>query len=170
MSASLIFGFGTFPRHGKYRADVSSALRRTTAQSSSRFAYQAPPESASAESALLYGLENPIPDLPAPHLADRYFTKVFDHVQAQYAFLDWHALKLWHDNRDGICMNRPMWGSGRGSDHGRAIAAFLLWLVYGYGARLTQDERLEGSVSHEVGSVLFISCYKSMTTYRADAV
>lgn len=30
------------------------------------------------------------------------------------------------------------------------MAAFTLWLLYGYGARLTEDEHLEGAVSHEV--------------------
>lgn len=30
------------------------------------------------------------------------------------------------------------------------MAAFNLWLLYGYGARLTEDEHLEGAVSHEV--------------------
>jgi hypothetical protein len=30
------------------------------------------------------------------------------------------------------------------------MAAFVLWLLYGFGARLTEDELLEGAVSHEV--------------------
>lgn len=60
-----------------------------------------------------------------------------------------------------------MWGSGRGSDHGRAIAAFLLWLVYGYGARLTQDERLEGAVSHEV-SAGAITCGRGVAQYHYE--
>lgn len=30
------------------------------------------------------------------------------------------------------------------------MAAFTLWLLYGFGARLVEDEHLEGSVSHEV--------------------
>lgn len=129
-----------------------SALRRpdiiTTSQG--RFAFQAPPPSASAESALSYGIENPIPPLPPPHLADQYFELVYNHVQAQYAFLDWHALQAWHRDRDDICLNRPLVGSGQGTDHARGLAAFMLWLVYGYGARLMEERKIEGAVSHEV--------------------
>jgi hypothetical protein len=129
-----------------------SALRRpdiiTTSQG--RFAFQAPPPSASAESALSYGIENPIPPLPPPHLADQYFDLVYNHVQAQYSFLDWHALQAWHRDRDDICLNRPLVGSGQGTDHARGLAAFMLWLVYGYGARLMEERKIEGAVSHEV--------------------
>jgi len=131
---------------------TSSALRRpdiiTTSQG--RFAFQAPPPSASAESALSYGIENPIPPLPPPHLADQYFDLVYNHIQAQYSFLDWHALQAWHRDRDDICLTRPLVGSGQGTDHARGLAAFMLWLVYGYGARLMEERKVEGAVSHEV--------------------
>lgn len=129
------------------------ALRRPNQLSSTprgRFAFQAPPEQASAESALSYGIENPIPPLPSPQLADQYFDLVYNHVQAQYGFLDWHALRAWHQNREQICLTRPMVGSGQGTDHARGLAAFLLWLVYGYGARLMEERKIEGAVSHEV--------------------
>ena len=136
-----------------------SALRRpdliTTSQG--RFAFQAPPPSASVESALSYGIENPIPPLPPPHLADQYFDLVYNHVQAQYSFLDWHALQAWHRDREDICMNRPIVGSGQGPDHARGLAAFMLWLVYGYGARLMEERKIEGAVSHEVG-IHLMSC------------
>ena len=136
---------------------LRSALRRPDNPSSSssqgRFSFQAPPETASAESALSYGVENPIPPLPAPELADQYFELVYSHVQAQYGFLDWHALKAWHQNREQICLNRPVVGSGQGPDHARGLAAFLLWLVYGYGARLMEERKIEGAVSHEVSQL-----------------
>jgi hypothetical protein len=129
-----------------------SALRRpdTLPLSQGRFAFQAPPHSASAESALSYGIENPIPPLPPHHLADQYFDMVYNHVQAQYSFLDWHALRNWHARREEICLTRPIVGSGQGSDHARGLAAFILWLVYGYGARLMEERKIEGALSHEV--------------------
>jgi len=74
---------------------------------------------------------------------------VYNHVQAQYSFLDWHALQAWHRDRDDICLNRPLVGSGQGTDHARGLAAFMLWLVYGYGARLMEERKIEGAVSHE---------------------
>lgn len=75
---------------------------------------------------------------------------MYNHVQAQYSFLDWHALRAWHQNREQICLTRPVVGSGQGADHARGLAAFLLWLVYGYGARLMEERKIEGAVSHEV--------------------
>lgn len=135
--------------------DLDSALRRPnhiSASSHGRFSFQAPPESASTESALSYGIENPIPPLPSPQLADQYFNLVYNHVQAQYGFLDWHALRSWHQNREQICLNRPVVGSGQGTDHARGLAAFMLWLVYGYGARLMEERKVEGAISHEVSA------------------
>ena len=142
-STFLLHGILTWCRALRRPNQLSSTTRR-------RFAFQAPPEQASTESALSYGIENPIPPLPSPQLADQYFDLVYNHVQAQYGFLDWHALRAWHQNREQICLTRPMVGSGQGTDHARGLAAFLLWLVYGYGARLMEERKIEGAVSHEV--------------------
>ena len=77
---------------------------------------------------------------------------VYNHVQAQYSFLDWHALQAWHRDRDDICLNRPLVGSVQVTDHARGLAAFMLCLVYGYGARLMEERKIEGAVSHEVSA------------------
>jgi hypothetical protein len=78
------------------------------------------------------------------------------HIQARYGCFDWPAIRQWHQNREQICQNRPLWGAGRGEDQQRSLAAFTLWLIYGYGARLTDDQALEGAVSHEVGGEVIV--------------
>lgn len=118
----------------------------------SKFSYLPPPSNAPLETALDYTLNHPIPPLPPPSLAARYLDVSYQHIQARYGFLDWPSIRNWHENRDAICLNRPMWGAGRGPDHKRSMASFMLWLLYGFGARLTEDEHLEGAVSHEVSS------------------
>ena len=133
-------------------AKSSRALRRPTSQTThlSRFNYLPPPASSSVDSALSYSLHHPVPDLPSPPLADRYLAEAYQHIQAGYGFLDWPSIRQWHENRVAICLNRPLWGVGRGEDYRRSMAAFFLWLLYGFGALLTADENLEGAVSHEV--------------------
>lgn len=136
---------------------MSSALRRPGSTAGltsalSRFNYLAPPEQSTIESALSYSMHHPIPPLPSPPLAARYIEAAYQHIQARYGFLDWPTVRNWHENREAICLNRPLWGVGRGKDYRRNMAAFTLWLLYGYGARLTEDEKLEGAVSHEVSS------------------
>lgn len=129
-----------------------SALRRPRSQPSylSRFSYQAPPEKASIQSALSYTTNHPTPPLPTTQLANRYISVAYTHIQARYGCFDWPAIRNWHENREGICLARPMLGAGQGEDQRRLLASFFLWLCYGYGARLTEDEHLEGAVSHEV--------------------
>lgn len=90
-----------------------------------------------------------MPPLPPAPLATRYLEAAYQHIQARYSFLDWPTVRNWHEHREEI-VNRPMWGAGRGTDFRRSMAAFTLWLLYGYGARLTEDEQLEGAVNHEV--------------------
>lgn len=95
---------------------------------------------------------------------------VYNHVQAQYSFLDWHALQLWHRDRDNICLNRPIIGSGQGTDHARGLAAFMLWLVYGYGARLMEERKVEGAVSHEASDLPQVTSLANLQVYYSAAV
>jgi hypothetical protein len=72
------------------------------------------------------------------------------HIQARYCCVDWPTIYRWHEKAEEICLRRPTWGAGTGSDKKRQLAAFTLWLCYGFGARLTERQKLEGAVSHEV--------------------
>ncbi|WWC63407.1 uncharacterized protein I303_106007 [Kwoniella dejecticola CBS 10117] len=135
----------------------------------SRFSYLAPPELASVQSALEYTLHHPTPPLPPPALATHYLELVYEHIQARYGCFDWTAVKNWHENRQAICQGRPLWGVGTGNDERRNLASFFLWLCYGYGARLSEDEKLEGAVSHEVYYNAAVACLSTLTSHHSVA-
>ncbi|WWC90623.1 uncharacterized protein L201_005559 [Kwoniella dendrophila CBS 6074] len=135
----------------------------------SRFSYLAPPELASVQSALEYTLHHPTPPLPPPRLASHYLDLVYEHIQARYGCFDWIVVKNWHENREAICQGRPLWGVGTGADERRNLASFFLWLCYGYGARLSEDEKLEGAVSHEVYYNAAVACLSTLTSHHSLA-
>ncbi|OCF57534.1 hypothetical protein L486_04992 [Kwoniella mangroviensis CBS 10435] len=135
----------------------------------SRFSYLAPPELASVQSALEYTLHHPTPPLPPPALASHYLDLVYQHIQARYGCFDWIVVKNWHENREAICQGRPLWGVGTGNDERRNLASFFLWLCYGYGARLSEDEKLEGAVSHEVYYNAAVACLSTLTSHHSLA-
>ncbi|WWC71465.1 uncharacterized protein I206_105423 [Kwoniella pini CBS 10737] len=135
----------------------------------SRFSYLAPPELASVQSALEYTLHHPTPPLPPPALANHYLGLVYEHIQARYGCFDWTVVKNWHENRQAICQGRPLWGVGTGNDERRNLASFFLWLCYGYGARLSEDEKLEGAVSHEVYYNAAVACLSTLTSHHSLA-
>ncbi|WRT68493.1 uncharacterized protein IL334_005469 [Kwoniella shivajii] len=151
----------------------ATALRRpreaTDRSTLSRFSYLAPPELASVQSALEYTLHHPTPPLPPPRLASHYLDLVYDHIQARYGCFDWTVVKNWHENRQAICQGRPLWGVGTGNDERRNLASFFLWLSYGYGARLSEDEKLEGAVSHEVYYNAAVACLSTLTSHHSLA-
>nr|KIR45875.1 hypothetical protein I312_04845 [Cryptococcus bacillisporus CA1280] len=92
----------------------------------------------------------PPPPLPPVHLRLYYLDVAYKHIQARYACLDWLRIRRWHEQADSIC--GPVNGGwGNGANHDSRMAAFFLWLVYGYGARMTEDINLPGAVSHELG-------------------
>ncbi|WVW85526.1 hypothetical protein I302_107564 [Kwoniella bestiolae CBS 10118] len=135
----------------------------------SRFSYLAPPELASVQSALEYTLHHPTPPLPPLALASHYLDLVYDHIQARYGCFDWIVVKNWHENREAICQGRPLWGVGTGNDERRNLASFFLWLCYGFGARLSEDEKLEGAVSHEVYYNAAVACLSTLTSHHSLA-
>ncbi|WWD19127.1 hypothetical protein CI109_103585 [Kwoniella shandongensis] len=151
----------------------ATALRRprdrTQPSHLSRFSYLAPPELASVQSALEYTLHHPTPPLPSPALAAHYLDLVYEHIQARYGCFDWAAVRNWHDNRESICQGRPLWGVGSGQDERRSLAAFFMWLCYGYGARLSEGEKLEGAVSHEVYYNAAVACLSTLTSHHSLA-
>ncbi|KAK8854729.1 hypothetical protein IAR55_003468 [Kwoniella newhampshirensis] len=135
----------------------------------SRFSYLAPPELASVQSALEYTLHHPTPPLPSPALAAHYLDLVYEHIQARYGCLDWAAMRSWFENRESICQGRPLWGVGTGQDERRSLAAFFMWLCFGYGARLSESDRLEGAVSHEVYYNAAVACLSTLTSHHSLA-
>ncbi|WVO14414.1 hypothetical protein L204_102047 [Cryptococcus depauperatus] len=151
----------------------ATALRRPRDRSQpsylSRFSYLAPPELASVQSALEYTLHHPTPPLPAPALAAHYLDLVYDHIQSRFGCFDWHTVRYWHNNREAICQGRPLWGVGAGEDERRNLAAFFLWLCYGYGARLGEDEKLPGAVSHEVYYNAAVACLSTLSSHHSLA-
>lgn len=107
----------------------------------------------------------PPPPLPPVHLRLYYLDVAYKHIQARYACLDWLRIRRWHEQADSIC--GPVNGGwGNGANHDSRMAAFFLWLVYGYGARMTEDINLPGAVSHEV-SQSFLRC-SDITDYDTD--
>ncbi|WVQ95041.1 hypothetical protein IAU59_002133 [Kwoniella sp. CBS 9459] len=151
----------------------ATALRRPRDRSQSshlsRFSYLAPPELASVQEALEYTLHHPTPPLPSPALAQHYMDLVYDHIQARYGCFDWRMVRNWHENRHAITQERPLWGVGAGADEGRALASFFLWLCYGYGAKLSEEEKLEGAVSHEVYYNAAVACLSTLTHHHSLA-
>ncbi|WVR09520.1 hypothetical protein IAU60_006588 [Kwoniella sp. DSM 27419] len=151
----------------------ATALRRPRDRSQpsnlSRFSYLAPPELASVQSALEYTLHHPTPPLPPPALASHYLDLVYDHIQARYGCFDWRVVRNWHENREAICQGRPLWGVGWGADERRNLASFFLWLCYGYGAKLSEDQKLEGAVNHEVYYNAAVSCLSTLTSHHSLA-
>lgn len=151
----------------------ATALRRPRDRSQpshlSRFSYLAPPELASVQSALEYTLHHPTPPLPPAALAAHYLDLVYDHVQSRYGCFDWQTVRYWHENREAICQGRPLWGVGTGEDERRNLASFFLWLCYGYGARLSEGEKLQGAVSHEVYYNAAVACLSTLTSHHSLA-
>ncbi|OCF31552.1 hypothetical protein I316_06751 [Kwoniella heveanensis BCC8398] len=151
----------------------ATALRRPRDRNQSshlsRFSYLAPPEVASVQEAVEYTLHHPTPPLPSPALAQHYMDLVYDHIQARYGCFDWRMVRNWHENRHAITQERPLWGVGAGADEGRALASFFLWLCYGYGAKLSEEEKLEGAVSHEVYYNAAVACLSTLTHHHSLA-
>ncbi|WVO24466.1 uncharacterized protein IAS62_005834 [Cryptococcus decagattii] len=108
----------------------------------------------------------PPPPLPSVHLRLYYLDVAYKHIQARYACLDWLRIRRWHEQADSIC--GPVNGGwGNGANHDSRMAAFFLWLVYGYGARMTEDINLPGAVSHEIYYNAAISCLPTITLERS---
>ncbi|OXC67830.1 hypothetical protein AYX13_03725 [Cryptococcus neoformans] len=108
----------------------------------------------------------PPPPLPPVHLRLYYLDIAYKHIQARYACLDWLRIRRWHEQADSIC--GPVNGGwGNGANHDARMAAFFLWLVYGYGARMTEDINLPGAVSHEIYYNAAISCLPTITLERS---
>lgn len=93
--------------------------------------------------------------LPPMHLRLYYLDVAYKHIQARYACLDWVKIRKWHEQADAICQaaatgSLPPQETMVHHHHNNELAAFFVWMVYGYGARMTEDQTLPGAVNHRV--------------------
>ncbi|WWC73860.1 uncharacterized protein I206_107832 [Kwoniella pini CBS 10737] len=85
-----------------------------------------------------------------------YISTVYYRIQSRYGFLDWLSIQNWQFKHRYLCALQPLSDINieQQDDIARAIdehfGAFFLWMLYGLGAKLCENDPGIIPVSHEV--------------------
>ncbi|WVQ66218.1 uncharacterized protein L199_004397 [Kwoniella botswanensis] len=121
----------------------------------------------------------PLPDPPSENLGIHYITTVYYRVQSRYGFLDWVNIQSWQADHKRLCGLRPLDSLLTNNDTTTTVqdhyGAFFLWMLYGLGAKLCENDIGSGMVpvSHEVyfntalRHFIPLSTIQSLTTVQA---
>ncbi|WRT65969.1 uncharacterized protein IL334_002920 [Kwoniella shivajii] len=100
------------------------------------------------------GVTNEHSDFPLPppeNLGNHYISTVYYRIQARYGFLDWLVIQSWQSRAKYLCSLQPfnpstINESDKVEDY---FGSFFLWMLYGLGSKLSENDNIINPVSHE---------------------